>query len=247
MTENDHTKAINELETDLGIPSGFYQELVKEDDWSFIIKLHALLEAAITRLLTEIMGLPLKAYFPKDSDRYPGDLSDVFSWLELSNQRTGKIAFVKTLYILDEEQRRFIRSLSELRNKLVHDVQNIGFTFEQHLQSMDKNQLSNFAEHLGYYIPGNSNWRGRMLSRKEFVKQRPKFAIWFSAENVLSEIAHCLKYFRATDKDIRHLYFEQKSQKTTTIPSSEAAEKMLESISKEADSENPNEGDDNVA
>jgi hypothetical protein len=74
---------INELEIDLGVDVGFFESLLNEDDWSFVIKLHALLEAATGHLLVE--------HF--DDKR----LEEVIAHLEMSNQRTGKIALLKSM------------------------------------------------------------------------------------------------------------------------------------------------------
>ena len=43
--------AIHELERHVGVREGLFQRLLEEDDWSFVIKLHALLEAVCTHLL----------------------------------------------------------------------------------------------------------------------------------------------------------------------------------------------------
>lgn len=72
------------------------EKLLDEDDWSFIIKLHALMEAAIAYLLTQ--------HF--DDDR----LSGVFEYLELSDAGKGKIAFVKELELLPSECRRIFEN-----------------------------------------------------------------------------------------------------------------------------------------
>ncbi len=40
-------ESLQELELDLGLPKGFCIKLLEEDDWSFVIKLHALLESAV--------------------------------------------------------------------------------------------------------------------------------------------------------------------------------------------------------
>ena len=107
---------ILEIETQLGLPPGFLHYLYeKEDDWSFVIKTHAFLEAILTHLLAEHLGKP--------------DLLTVFAYLETSNVRTGKLAFVRAFDLLDKGARNFIHSLSELRNALVHDVSNVGFRF----------------------------------------------------------------------------------------------------------------------
>lgn len=44
-------RGILELESKIGVKSGFFASLLEEDDWSFVIKLHALFEAACTHLL----------------------------------------------------------------------------------------------------------------------------------------------------------------------------------------------------
>ena len=96
-------KGILELERRIGVRSGFIRRLPREDDWSFIIKLHALFEAVCTHLLLHHFKEP--------------DLADTFSRLELSNKTTGKIAFLGKLELLNVENRRFITTLSELRSR----------------------------------------------------------------------------------------------------------------------------------
>ena len=45
-------ESIQELEQALGLPKGFCFKLIEEDDWSFVLKLQALLESAISDLLS---------------------------------------------------------------------------------------------------------------------------------------------------------------------------------------------------
>src|SRR5438046_2327348 len=96
------------------------------DDWSFIIKIHGVIEAALNHM---ILG---KLREPK--------LSNIVSRLETNDQRTGKMAFVKTLDLLPERSRTFVRLISELRNQLVHDIRNFDFTFDNFLSGLNKNQ-----------------------------------------------------------------------------------------------------------
>ncbi|HSG21963.1 MAG TPA: hypothetical protein VLA64_03300, partial [Azonexus sp.] len=107
-------KGIIELEAKIGVRPGFFAALREEDDWSFVIKLHALFEAACTHLLLFHFKEP--------------ELSEVFSRLELSNKTTGKIAFLSKLGLIGKENRRLLSTLSELRNSLVHDVRNAEFS-----------------------------------------------------------------------------------------------------------------------
>ena len=43
---------LDELESNIGVEQGFFDRLLHEDDWSFVIKLHAVFEAVVTHLLT---------------------------------------------------------------------------------------------------------------------------------------------------------------------------------------------------
>jgi hypothetical protein len=106
-----------ELETSIGVSEGFFEGLQSEDDWSFVVKLHAIFEATATDLL---------AYHFKEEA-----LWDLFARLELSNKTTGKLGFLKALDLMGSENRRYISSLSELRNALVHDVRNCSFNLKE--------------------------------------------------------------------------------------------------------------------
>ena len=129
MTVHYTDDLIPRLEYILGVPHGFFESLDRDDetDWAFVIKLHALVEAAISYLLTESLNRL--------------ELRDIFSRLDMSNKSTGKAAFVKALDLLGEDERRFISSLSELRNTLVHDVRNVNFDLTAYVHEMNqKNQ-----------------------------------------------------------------------------------------------------------
>ncbi len=51
------------LEQNLNLPSGFLERLVEEDDWSFLIKSHAVVEAALTHLITSRADPSLRPLF----------------------------------------------------------------------------------------------------------------------------------------------------------------------------------------
>ncbi len=59
MTEM--SKEVSELESLLGLPNGFYNNLLAEDDWSFVIKLSALFEAASGQALATKLGSSAKS------------------------------------------------------------------------------------------------------------------------------------------------------------------------------------------
>lgn len=130
-------RPIADIENQLGLPAGFLLALyTHEDDWSFVIKSHAFLEAALTHLLADHLGKE--------------DLLPVFAYLETSNVRTGKLAFVKAFDLLDKGARRFIHTLSELRNDLVHEVSNVGFNFATYVSSLSDKERKEFIGAFDY-------------------------------------------------------------------------------------------------
>jgi hypothetical protein len=95
MSGNEQEYA--ELERAVGVREGFFHRLVDEDDWSFVIKLHALFEAACAHLLLFHFREP--------------ELADIVARLELSNktkERCVKNAIVGSSggRICDFEDRR---------------------------------------------------------------------------------------------------------------------------------------------
>jgi len=74
MSEAEDTVegSVRLIESAVGVPQGFLESLKNEDDWSFVIKIHALLEAAVSHLLCKTLG--------RD------ELADVLSFTELSGR-----------------------------------------------------------------------------------------------------------------------------------------------------------------
>ena len=106
------SEIIADLERELSISAGFFVSLRKEQsDWAFVVKLHALFEAAITYLLVH--------YFGEEN------IESIFANLQMSDMKVGKIAFVNKLGLLDKEDISFIRLLSEIRNEYTHMIKNI--------------------------------------------------------------------------------------------------------------------------
>ena len=79
-------KAIAQLESDLGLEPTFLPRLTEESDWSFVIKAHALVEAALSHLLGAAMRDPR--------------VTKIFQRMETSNATTGKLAFIKAMELL---------------------------------------------------------------------------------------------------------------------------------------------------
>lgn len=167
MLENTVRGSLHAIEKALGLQPGFLENLHSQDDWSFIVKAHALVEAAISHLLCRALG--------RD------ELADVFANMELSGKTSGKIAFVKALSLLEEPDRRFINSLSELRNHLVHNVLKVQFDLQQYTGTMPPDQFASFAKKFNSFSNGERvEYQGKSLPPEEVFRQDAKTGILWS-------------------------------------------------------------------
>lgn len=121
---------LSDFASELGVAPAFFHGLLYKDDWSFVIKLHSLIEAAATHLLVVTLGKT--------------EIENIISCFELSGQTTGKLAFFKSMELLDSRSRSFIQTLSEVRNKLVHDVSNVNITLDQYVSNLKEDERKGF-------------------------------------------------------------------------------------------------------
>ena len=186
------SQAVLGLEALLGLPTGFLARLLDENDWSFVIKVHAFLEAATTHLRVGALG--------------QRSLLGTLARLELSNKTTGKIAFIKSLSLLDDDARRYISTLSELRNDLVHDVRQVTFTFAEYVSSQSESQRKAFVKAFLYPVhgvaTGGSPAEEASLRQTltEALLRSPKYFIWAGAVVIAN-----LVYAQQPDVQIQRL------------------------------------------
>ena len=112
--------------------------LAKEDDWSFVIKSHALIETIITQMIVEHSG--------------DNKFEKIIKRLPLSDSQIGKAALCKELGLLNKTEISFIRFYSELRNSLVHNFENIHFNFQRYLREIDNNQKKKFYSNVLWFV-----------------------------------------------------------------------------------------------
>lgn len=149
------------LERQLGLPENFCETFMEEDDWSFIIKLHALLEAALTDALVTKLG-------------HPG-LERVLSQLSTSNAETGKVEFALALGLIEKDERRCIKHVSRLRNEVVHSIRNVAFDLKSYVSALD-------AEGKKTFVRDVAEWGGveRNVELTRFTVNDPKATLWHS-------------------------------------------------------------------
>jgi len=132
MTPRDAFKGIaQDLERRHELHRGFFATLLKQNDWSFVIQCHSLIEAALGDALTH--------------RAHTQSLRALFDQLPTSDARTGKVAFAEAYGLLSKDQGHFVRFMSTLRNSLVHRISNVGFTFRDHMAVLEANPPRSYA------------------------------------------------------------------------------------------------------
>ena len=163
---------VKAFEQKLGLPKSFYSDLLKNDDWSFVVKLNALVEAACTHALSVRLHAP--------------ELEEAFANTDLAISKYGKVTLLRGLNSLTSEQAHIIRQLAELRNKLVHNVRNVTFSLPGYVSELDKQQLSSFTKAFGHGLPDFVTLDGPGIPRDKFVMRAPRFSIWLTVAEVIA-------------------------------------------------------------
>jgi hypothetical protein len=166
-------KDLKALEDRLCLDREFLNNLHdNESDWSFVIKLSALVEAACTHTIAVLIG-------------YLG-LEENLAYLDQSNSKVGRIKLLKEMEVIFPNQAKILSALATLRNQIAHNVKNVDFDFQKHLKCMDKNQVDSFVINFGNSINDEVDMGDRKISRKNFVLALPKYAVLVSTSEVLA-------------------------------------------------------------
>lgn len=129
-------KTVCGLVDELREKGDFLHGLLKQDDWSFVITAHALLEAAITQMVIANVGSEQLASF---IERLP--LGGQF----------GKIKLCEQLDLLPDAHRKFARWFSEFRNPLVHRLDKVTFTFAKHVKRLKAGEARCWADSVVWF------------------------------------------------------------------------------------------------
>ena len=204
------SQGILELERRVGVAPNFFRGLNDADDWSFVIKLHALFEGVCSHLLLFHFKEPA--------------IADVFNRLELSNKTTGKLAFLDRLGLMGKDNRRYIATLSELRNSLVHDVRNSEYSLKTMVERLEPAALKSMAvsfspfettirtfpydEKMKLGFDEKMQKQAAISSITERFKADPKYHVWIGAYSVLVSLIDMYDYssYKQWTKAEKHLY-----------------------------------------
>jgi uncharacterized protein YutE (UPF0331/DUF86 family) len=148
----------------------YLQELLEADDWTMIVKSYSLIEKVITDLIISKIEEP--------------QLKNVISRLPLADEEIGKLLITKDYSLLSDSQRKFIKKLSALRNKLVHNYEYVNFDLKNYIESLEKNQIKSWHEAVTWFAE-DSEAKEQWLA---ISKKTPKIALWFSMFTIISKL-----------------------------------------------------------
>ena len=161
-----------ELERRLDLPDGFSKRLLVEDDWSFIIKIHALLEAAVAHAIAESLRR--------------AELDDLIASMSL-NGRISKMAVLESLEAVDPALKRFVNELSALRNQLVHKIAHASFDLPGYVGRLEPSKVEEWISAFGTMQQKRAGSETREHQRRLFLRA-PKESIWVTARIWLARL-----------------------------------------------------------
>ena len=157
-----------ELRTSLSASLDFLNRLDNDDDWSFVIKAQAIVEAAVTEAVVTKLG---ETAIRGTVERLP-----------LADEQIGKLALAKELDLMTKEQRRFVRKMAELRNRLAHRVQDIDFEFSTYFQTLSASQKRDWRESIAWFAAGKESYNGWL----ESAEKNPRLTLYLAVFMLLA-------------------------------------------------------------
>lgn len=135
----------------------FLSALSSNDDWTFIIKSHALIETVVTQLLITISG----------DDNY----SKLYQRMSISQ----KIELSRDLNLCTNQEYKFLKYYSQLRNKIVHKVEYLDFNFESYIKSLNKSEFKKFIDAMEI---DDQKSNSSCKDFNELLITKTKYALW---------------------------------------------------------------------
>lgn len=144
---------------------------IDDTDWAMVIKLHAAIEAMITQVIL--------AHTNQES------LRSVIERLPLSDNQTGKGRIATALGLITSSQFAFLRKFSELRNSLVHRVENLDVNLKDYFAGLDREQKKSWRTAIAWTAKGGT----QQTSLAETLDGSPKTTLFLGTLLLVSHLA----------------------------------------------------------
>lgn len=176
------TEYVEVFSAELKLKLDFLLSIGNDNDWSFIIKSHALIEAVITELIiSRIEEIEMKPII----ERMP-----------LHDDQVSKMRIVKIYGLMTDDQIKFVKKLSEIRNDIVHKFDNIDFTFTNYISQLDKNQRKSWTKLINWYDIEEKN----KVKMQALSLSQPSIAVWISLIQLVSLMVINIEEFKGINK-----------------------------------------------
>lgn len=177
LTQEQFDRLLNEIRADLqsGVSnaSEYLERLHDEDDWSFVIKAQALVEAALTEAILAKID--------------QGAMKSIVERLPLADDQIGKLAIAKELGIMPLEQRRFIRRLAELRNRLAHRTEYVNFKLMEYVADLAPPQLKEWQLATTWFSLGKDSAE----SWSKHAVSMPRITLFVAVQMIVTMLHIC--------------------------------------------------------
>lgn len=166
--------SVQKLMETLGLPPGFVRSIYEERDWSFVIQMHAFIEAALVHALAKKLG---------------DDLEELFARMSTSG-RPGRLEFASALGLLGKDSVKYIRVLGRMRNACAHGIKNaVDFSVKDWFSKQnDRNQI---VVDLCSGPEGESaaiTMDGKATTRGDYLREYPKLVMHWLGGAVVAEL-----------------------------------------------------------
>jgi hypothetical protein len=118
----------------LGLPPLFYWQLHEiKDDWAFVLKVHALFEGTLTKLITEKIALrKIKHEHLTPYDSF-----------------VSRVQLAERLKLIEPDYKNYLISLNRLRNDITHNIRFINLRLQTYFDSFNDRDFRNASHGLG--------------------------------------------------------------------------------------------------
>ncbi|MFZ1219361.1 MAG: hypothetical protein WAO00_08705, partial [Chthoniobacterales bacterium] len=101
--------------------------------------------------------------------------------LDFSGGRHSKLALLRMLELVEPTDVKFVRGLSKIRNRLVHNITHVGFSIDRYVAGLASDEARQFAaETCAVFLPESlpaGEWRDQYAA----ILREPKDFVWRSA------------------------------------------------------------------
>lgn len=166
---------VSELCEKLKLPEAFLERIYDEDEWSFLIKTHALVETSINVAIERSI----------EDDR----VSEFINRLSLSGGSKSKTELLKSLGIITQNEIQFVEGLSQIRNRVVHNIRHVEFTFTAFTKELNARNRMNLYQKLFKGISEGSEPKKKTQDFISTFEKDPKFVIFLCTLMAVAKVS----------------------------------------------------------